>query len=144
MSLWKRTSTVAELNQRCEGTIHDSLGIQFTALTEDSISASMPVDSRTVQPIGLLHGGASVVLAESLGSMASILAVEEGALAVGVEVNANHVRSARNGVVTGTARPIHIGQTIHVWSIEIRDSMDQLVCVSRLTTSIRAPKVRPA
>ena len=144
MSLWKRTSSVAELNQRCEGTIHDSLGIQFTALTEDSISASMPVDARTVQPIGLLHGGASVVLAESLGSMASILAVEEGALAVGVEVNANHVRSARNGVVTGTARPIHIGQTIHVWSIEIRDSMDQLVCVSRLTTSIRAPKVRPA
>jgi 1,4-dihydroxy-2-naphthoyl-CoA hydrolase len=144
MALWKRTSSVAELNQRCEGTIHDSLGIQFTALTEDSISASMPVDARTVQPIGLLHGGASVVLAESLGSMASILAVEEGALAVGVEVNANHVRSARNGVVTGTARPIHIGQTIHVWSIEIRDSMDQLVCVSRLTTSIRGPKVRPA
>jgi len=143
MSLWKRTSSVAELNQRCEGTIHDSLGIQFTALTEDSISASMPVDARTVQPIGLLHGGASVVLAESLGSMASILAVEEGALAVGVEVNANHVRSARNGVVTGTARPIHIGQTIHVWSIEIRDSTDQLVCVSRLTTSIRAPKARP-
>jgi 1,4-dihydroxy-2-naphthoyl-CoA hydrolase len=144
MSLWKRTSSVAELNERCEGTIHDSLGIQFTALTEDSISASMPVDARTVQPIGLLHGGASVVLAESLGSMASILAVEEGTLAVGIEVNANHVRSARNGVVTGTARPIHIGQTIHVWGIEIRDSTDQLVCVSRLTTSIRAPKARSA
>jgi 1,4-dihydroxy-2-naphthoyl-CoA hydrolase len=144
MSLWKRTSSVAELNRLCEGTIHDSLGIQFTALTDDSISATMPVDERTVQPIGLLHGGASVVLAESLGSMASILAVEEGTLAVGVEVNANHVRAARNGIVTGTARPIHIGQTIHVWSIEIRDSTGQIVCVSRLTTSIRAPKARPA
>ena len=142
MSIWKREFTLAGLNDLAKGTVHDSMGIQFTDFADDSLSATMPVDARTIQPMGLLHGGSSVVLAESLGSMASILATEEGVTAVGVEVNANHVRSARNGVVTGTARPIHLGSSIHVWGIEICDSLGALVCIARLTTSVRGPKAR--
>ena len=132
-----------ELNRWCEGTIHDSLGIQFTELGEDFISATMPVDGRTKQPVGLLHGGASVVLAESLGSTASFLAAADGATPVGIEVNANHLRPARQGTVTGTARPIHLGRTLHVWGIEVVDEAGRKLCTARLTVFVQDP-AKPA
>lgn len=114
------------------------LGIEFTEIGEDFIVARMPVDERTHQPFGLLHGGASVVLAESLGSIASFLSLEdpEQQRAVGVEINANHIRSVREGWVYGKCTPIHRGRTTHVWDIRITDEEDKLVCISRLTTAI--------
>lgn len=140
MGIWQKSSTVEELNRWCEGTIHDSLGIRFTELTDDSISATMPVDARTKQPVGLLHGGASVVLAESLGSVASHLASPEGSGPVGIEVNANHLKAVRNGTVTGTVRAVHLGGRLHVWGIEITDSAEQLICSARLTVFVQPPK----
>ena len=144
-SLWKKPDDVHELNHICERTIHAALGIRFTELGPDSISAEMPVDERTKQPFGVLHGGASVVLAESLGSMASYLALE-GAdrAAYGIEVNASHLKAARNGTVTGTARAVRIGRGLHVWQIEVRDGTGDLVCLVRLTVTIRETKARPA
>ena len=127
----------------CQGTIHDSLEIKFEEVGEDRLSATMPVSELTRQPFGLLHGGASVVLAESLGSMASFLAIDDGAMSVGIEVNANHIRAARNGQVKGVAKPIHIGRSIHVWGIEIANDSGELVCTARLTVSVREPKGLP-
>lgn len=113
------------------------IGIEFTALGEDYLQARMPVDKRTKQPYGLLHGGASCVLAETLGSVASALVVDDSKFScVGLEINANHVRGARDGFVTGTAKPLHIGRTTHVWEIKIADERNKLVCVSRLTVAI--------
>jgi len=130
--------TLAKLNALNVGTIHEVLDIQFTEIGSDSLSARMPVDRRTFQPAGLLHGGASVVLAESLGSMASTLVIDpEQCRCVGIDVNANHVRSARGGYVIGTASPIHLGKSTHVWEIKIRNEAGELVCISRLTVAIR-------
>jgi uncharacterized protein (TIGR00369 family) len=144
-TLWKKADDIAELNRICERTIHAALGIRFTEFRGDSISAEMPVDERTRQPFGVLHGGASVVLAESLGSMASYLALEgNDRAAYGIEVNASHLKAARNGTVTGTARAIRIGKSLHVWQIEVRDGTGDLVCLARLTVTIREPKARPA
>jgi 1,4-dihydroxy-2-naphthoyl-CoA hydrolase len=113
------------------------LGIDFVELGDDFLSASMPVDERTRQPYGLLHGGASCVLAETLGSIASSLVIDpERYICVGLEINANHVRSARDGFVTGTTRPIHLGGSTHVWDIRIHDNNQKLVCISRLTVAI--------
>ncbi len=143
-TIWKKPVDLETLNRLCVPTIHSALGIQFSAFGEDFLSAEMPVDERTKQPFGVLHGGASVVLAESLGSMASYLALEgEDRAAFGIEINANHVKTARNGRVTGTARPIHLGQSVHVWQIEVRDSQGDVVCTSRLTVLVREPKARP-
>jgi len=144
-TLWKKTVDVGELNRICERTIHAALGIRFTEVGANWISAEMPVDERTKQPFGVLHGGASVVLAESLGSMGTYLALE-GAdrAAYGIEINASHLKAARNGFVTGTARAVRIGNSLHVWQIEVRDGTGDLVCLVRLTVSIREPKVRPA
>ena len=116
----------------------ESLGIRFTELGDDYLDATMPVDRRTFQPYGLLHGGASVALAESLGSFASVLclAPEDDRRPVGIEINANHVRSATEGTVTGRCRPLHLGGTIQVWEIRVSDPKDKLLCVSRLTVSI--------
>ncbi len=112
------------------------LGIEFTEVGDHSLSARMPVDDRTRQPMGLLHGGASVVLAETLGSMAGFLMLPEGKACVGLEINANHIRSVRDGYVTGKATPLHIGKNTHVWDIRIHDDQQRLVCVSRLTLAV--------
>lgn len=113
------------------------LGIIFTSIGDDFIEATMPVDSRTKQPMGLLHGGANVVLAETLGSIAASLTVnKEKQAVVGLEVNANHLKSVREGLVKGTARPIHLGKTTQVWEIKIVNEANQLCCISRLTMAI--------
>ncbi|CAH0133343.1 hotdog fold thioesterase [Erwinia aphidicola] len=139
MAIWKRAATLEQLNQRSQGTMVAHIGIRFTALNEESIEALMPVDSRTRQPFGLLHGGASVVLAETLGSMAGYLCTEGEQQVVGLEVNANHLRSARDGEVRGICRAVHIGRRHQVWQIEIFDVSDRLCCTSRLTTAVITP-----
>ena len=114
------------------------LGIVFTEIGPDYLRATMPVDARTRQPYGLLHGGASVLLAETLGSTAGMLCVEEGQGVVGIEINANHLRGVREGLVTGTVRPIHVGRSTQVWDIRIEDARGKPVCVSRLTVAVIA------
>jgi 1,4-dihydroxy-2-naphthoyl-CoA hydrolase len=115
----------------------EHLGLVFTELEKDVLKAKMPVDHRTVQPYGLLHGGASCVLAETLGSVASSLVINpDKFICVGIEINANHVRSVREGFVTGICTPIHLGASTHVWDIRIHDDNERLICVSRLTVAI--------
>lgn len=143
MALWKKPVDLDALNAMAEGTIHEALGLLYTAATDDSLMATLPVAAATRQPFGLLHGGASVVLAESLGSMAAFLASAEGEIPVGVEINANHLRGVREGTVTGVARAIHVGRTLHVWGVEIADERGQPVCVARLTVMIRAEEAPP-
>jgi 1,4-dihydroxy-2-naphthoyl-CoA hydrolase len=137
--LWKRAPDVAELQQTTKGTLLEHLGLMIEGIGDDWISLRMPVDHRTVQPYGILHGGASLALAESLGSLASVLCIEDPSThtPVGVEINANHLRPVPDGqFVIGTLSPIRIGRRMHVWNIEIRDPQDRLVCVSRLTIMI--------
>ena len=125
-----------------EGSMLGHIGIEFTEIGEDYLKGSMPVDHRTIQPFGLLHGGASVALAESLGSMASYLTIDpERFICVGQEINANHIRSARNGSVMGIARPVHIGKNSQVWEIRISDEDDRLVCISRMTMAVIPKKI---
>lgn len=134
--IWQREVTLEQLSTMSEHTLVAHLGIEFTRLTADELEATMPVDERTRQPFGLLHGGASVVLAESLGSVAGYLCTSGTQKVVGVEVNANHVRSVREGRVRGLCRAIHIGRRHHVWQIDIYDAQEQLCCTSRLTTAV--------
>ena len=125
------------VNELSRNTLIDHLGIVFTAAGDDWLQATMPVDARTKQPYGLLHGGASVVLAETLGSSAGNLCVDPTQqVCVGLEINANHLRAARSGVVTGTARALHVGRTTQVWEIRIEDEHGRLVCISRLTLAV--------
>lgn len=125
------------INSLSKDTLIERLGIEFTAVGADYISAKMPVDARTVQPFRLLHGGASVALAETLGSMASTLCIDTKAQAcVGLDINANHLRSVRGGWVYATARPLHLGRRTHVWEIRIVDDQERLICISRLTVMI--------
>lgn len=135
--IWKTPITVDELNTMFVQNMVVGLGIQFTEITDDSIAASMPVDERTRQPFGILHGGASVVLAESLGSIASNLVIGLGDyVGVGLEVNANHIRPVKDGEVTGVCKPIHLGSKTHVWEIKIYDKRGKMNCISRLTVAI--------
>jgi 1,4-dihydroxy-2-naphthoyl-CoA hydrolase len=137
MNIWQSPWTLDELNARGDQTLDRQLGIVFSEIGGDFIRATMPVDPRTRQPTGLLHGGASVALAESLGSTGANMCVQRSKyFCVGQEINANHVRSARAGFVTGTARPLHIGGRSQVWSIDIVDEAGALVCVSRLTMAV--------
>jgi len=137
MPIWKANYSVDQLNAMNAGTIHEPLGIVFVETGDDFIRATMPVDRRTAQPAGLLHGGASVVLAESLGSIASYILVDSREVrCVGIEVNANHIRSAKSGTVTGTVRPIHLGKSTHVWDIKVTDEAERLVCICRLTVAV--------
>ena len=136
MSIWCRLQTLETLNTLGAGTMARPLGIVFTEIGEDFIRGTMPVDDRTRQPLGLLHGGASVALAETLGSTGANLCVDDSRLCLGQEINANHVRSARTGTVTGTARPLHIGGRSQVWGIDIVDESGALVCISRLTMAV--------
>jgi 1,4-dihydroxy-2-naphthoyl-CoA hydrolase len=137
MSIWRSLRTVEELNGNRDGTLIENLGILFTEIGDDFVRATMPVDSRTVQPYGLLHGGASVALAETLGSMGAAMCVDAAEYqVVGQEINANHVRAARSGLVTGTARAVHLGGRTHVWSIDIVNDAQKLVCISRITMAV--------
>jgi 1,4-dihydroxy-2-naphthoyl-CoA hydrolase len=138
MPIWFEPNlTVAHIQPLGRNTTAEHLGMEFTEVGEDFLKGRMPVDSRTRQPYGLLHGGASVALAETLGSVGAALVVDRLKYnAVGLEINANHVRGVREGYVTGTARPLHIGKTTQVWEIRITDERDKLVCVSRLTVAI--------
>ena len=140
MPIWKKPADLRVLNGLNENTTAQHLGIEITEIGDDFVRGRVPVDHRTKQPFGLLHGGVSVVLAESLGSIAAYYACPEGHQAVGLEVNANHLRSAKSGWVTGTARPVHIGRTTQVWAIEMVNEDGEMVCISRLTMAILAPK----
>ena len=135
--IWKQTATVEQLNRRGRGTMVDHLDILFEAVGPDYLAASMPVDHRTIQPLGLLHGGASVVLAETVGSVAGALCVDlRSQFCVGVEVNANHLRAVKSGRVTATARPLSVGRKIQVWQINTEDDEGRLVTASRLTLAV--------
>jgi 1,4-dihydroxy-2-naphthoyl-CoA hydrolase len=137
-SPFRRDTSLEALNAMSRGTAMEPLGIVFTEVGADFLRATMPVDARTRQPYGLLHGGASVLLAETLGSSAGMLSVGEGQGVVGIEVNANHLRGVREGTVTGTARPLHVGRSTQVWEIRIEDEAGRAVCVSRLTLAVIA------
>jgi len=138
-SIWKQPVTVQLLTEHHVGTTVAHLGIEFLEVGDDYIRARAPVDARTRQPYGILHGGVSVVLAETLGSCGAAYSVPAGTRAVGLDINANHLRSASDGWVVGTARPIHRGRTTHVWQIEIANEQGQPTCVSRITMAILAP-----
>ena len=134
--IWQKNFTLENLNQLCSNSAVSHLGIEISAFGEAWIEATMPVDHRTTQPFGLLHGGISVALAETIGSLAGYLAIEENKIAVGLDINAHHLRSVKQGIVTAKATPISLNRNIHVWQIDIRDEQDKLCCVSRLTLSI--------
>jgi 1,4-dihydroxy-2-naphthoyl-CoA hydrolase len=137
MSIWRSLLSIEELNANRDGTLIANLGILFTEIGADFVRGTMPVDTRTVQPYGLLHGGASVALAETLGSMGAAMCVDAAEYqVVGQEINANHVRAARGGLVTGTARAVHLGGRTHVWSIDIVNDSQKLVCISRITMAV--------
>lgn len=134
--VFRRDTSLEQLNALSEGTAMQPLGIVFTEIGPDYLRATMPVDARTRQPYGLLHGGASVLLAETVGSSAGMLCCAEDELCVGIEINANHLAGVRSGVVIGTARPLHVGGRTQVWEIRIEDDTGRLVCVSRLTLAV--------
>ena len=137
--IWKTTPTIEALNASGRNTLTDHLGILFTEFGDDFMKATMPVDERTVQPVRLLHGGASVALAETMGSVASVFCLDnmQTHSVVGVEINANHLNSAREGdTVTATVRPLKVGRRMHVWEIKIHRGDGKLVCVSRITIAV--------
>jgi 1,4-dihydroxy-2-naphthoyl-CoA hydrolase len=137
MAIWKQPIDLVRINGWSRGTMMETLDIRFTEAGDDWIRATMPVDHRTQQPFGLLHGGASVVLAETLGSSAALLTLDvENEIAVGLDINANHIRGVRSGLVTGTAKAIHLGRTTQVWEIRIEEETGKLVCLSRLTMAV--------
>lgn len=137
MSIWRSLQSIEHLNTNGHGTLIENLGILFTEIGDDFVRGTMPVDTRTVQPYGLLHGGASVALAETLGSTGAAMCVDAAEYqVVGQEINANHVRAARSGLVTGTARAVHLGGRTHVWSIDIFNDSQKLVCISRITMAV--------
>ncbi|AYV24721.1 MULTISPECIES: hotdog fold thioesterase [Vibrio] len=140
MSIWKKNISLEALNRTSKNTLIEHLQIEYTAFTDDTLSATMPVSSITHQPLGMLHGGASVVLAETLGSLAANYCVDNDHYCVGLDINANHVRAMRSGFVIGTARPIHLGVSTQVWQIDITDEKQRLVCTSRLTIAVKKNK----
>ena len=140
MAVWTTPPTLEQLNARSQGCAVSHLGIEFTEIGPDYLCARVPVDERTKQPYGLLHGGVSVVLAETLGSMGAFYSCPAGQRAVGLDINANHLRAATSGWVTGTARPVHIGRTTQVWQIDMVNDEGQLTCVSRITMAVLAPQ----
>jgi len=143
MRIWKQDISLAALQATGADTAVSHLGIEFTEVGDDYLVARVPVNRQTCQPYGLLHGGVSVVLAETLGSCGAAFSVPLGTRVVGLEVNANHLRGVQEGWVTATARPVHLGRTTQVWQIELRDDQGRLSCTSRLTMAVLAPE-RPA
>ncbi|MES2882488.1 MAG: hotdog fold thioesterase [Bacteroidota bacterium] len=137
MSIWFQQNSLADVQRRGAGTMVEYIGIEITEVGVNYLKGRMPVDYRTIQPMGILHGGASVALAETLGSIAANLVVDPTKYyCVGLDINANHIRKAAAGFVYGTATPLHIGKTTQVWSIEIRTEEEKLVCISRLTMAV--------
>ncbi|MGL4826522.1 MAG: hotdog fold thioesterase [Vibrionaceae bacterium] len=141
MSIWKKKLTLDTINGFNATTLVAHLGITFTDIGRDSLTATMPVDNRTHQPFGFLHGGASVALAESVGSMAGNLAVANSQYCVGLEVNANHLKAMQSGLLTAKATPLHLGRATHVWHIELRNDEQELICISRLTLAVLDKKI---
>ena len=143
MTIWfDKKISVESLKEFGKGTMTEHLGIEWVELGKDFFKAKMPVDHRTIQPYGLLHGGASCVLAETIGSVASHLVIDPIQFyCVGIEINANHIRSAKEGFVYGTCSPLHIGSSTHVWDIRITNEEEKLICISRLTVAIMKKKV---
>lgn len=137
--VWKQPISCEILTAVSRGTANEHLGMEFLEVGDDFITARLPVDRRTIQPYGLFHGGVSVVLAETLGSCGAAFSVPEGYRAVGLDINANHLKGATSGWVTGTARPVHIGRTTQVWQIELKNDAGELTCVSRITMAVLQP-----
>ena len=142
MSIWFRPTTIEQVRATFAGVrdINLHLDIKLTEIGDDFLRGSIPVDERTRQPFGMLHGGVSVVLAETVGSLGAYYASPESYRAVGLDINANHLRAATSGRVTGTARPVHIGRTTQVWQIDMVNDAGELTCVSRITMAVLAPK----
>jgi len=136
MAIWKQRVDLDTVNAWSARTLMRALGIRITEIGDDFLRGSMPVDGRTRQPYGILHGGASVALAETLGSTAAMLCCEDGRATVGLEINANHLRAVREGTVTGTARPIHVGRSTQVWEIRIENEAGELTSIARLTMAV--------
>ncbi len=146
MPIWKQPADLDAIEGWSVRTLMRAIDIRITEIGDDFVRGTMPVDNRTRQPYGILHGGASVALAETLGSTAAMLCCEDGFAAVGLDINANHVRAVREGVVTGTARPIHVGRSTQVWEIRIENAAGELTCISRLTMAVvprRAVAAKP-
>jgi 1,4-dihydroxy-2-naphthoyl-CoA hydrolase len=142
MAIWKQDLSLERINGWSANTMMETLGIRITEFGDDWLRGTMPVDHRTHQPYGLLHGGASVVLAETLGSTAAMLSLDPTQeVAVGLDINANHIRGVRGGIVTGTARMVHIGRTTQVWEIRIETEAGELVCISRITMAVIPARV---
>lgn len=140
-SIWYKPYSLDELNRRGEHTLADFLGICFTEITNDSLTATMPANERTRQPIGIVHGGANVVLAETIASTAANAVIDIDAYyCVGLEINANHIRSVKEGLITGIARPLHLGRSTQVWSIDLFNDAGQRTCISRMTASVISRK----
>ncbi|MDE2414858.1 MAG: hotdog fold thioesterase [Comamonadaceae bacterium] len=140
MSIWNKPVSLASVSAHTAHTAISHLGIEFLEVGDDFLRARVPVDERTRQPYGILHGGVSVVLAETLGSMAAANVCPPGHRVVGLDINANHIRATSSGWVTGTARPVHIGRSTQVWQIDMVNDAGQLTCVSRITMAVLAPK----
>jgi 1,4-dihydroxy-2-naphthoyl-CoA hydrolase len=140
MRIFKDGVTLESLNKWSEDTLAQHLGIEFTGIGDDYLEARMPVDHRTRQPLGLLHGGASVALAETLGSVAATLCVDSSKFCVGLDINANHVKGIREGFVTGITKPIHVGKQTHVWEIRLTNDAGELICISRITMAVLEKK----
>jgi uncharacterized protein (TIGR00369 family) len=140
MRIWKKPVSVEELHAIHKDTAPEHLGMEFLEVGDDFIRGRVPVDKRTRQPYGLIHGGVSVVLAETLGSCGAAYACPEGHRAVGLDINANHLKGATSGWVTGVARPVHIGRTTQVWQIDMSNDAGELTCVSRITMAVLAPR----
>jgi 1,4-dihydroxy-2-naphthoyl-CoA hydrolase len=137
MSIWRTQTSVEQLQEHSRNTLAETIGIRVTEVGPDFLRATMPVNPKTHQPMGVLHGGASVALAETVGSLAATMCIDRTLyVCLGQEINANHLRPISSGTVTATARPYHIGKRSHVWSIEIRDEQEKLVCISRLTIAV--------
>lgn len=137
MKIFNNAATLEIINKMSANTMVEHLGIQFTTIGDDYLEATMPVDRRTHQPLGLLHGGASVALAETLGSVAATCCIDlTKQYCVGLDINANHIKSVRSGTVRGITRPIHIGSKTHVWEIKIFGEQNELVCISRITMAV--------
>lgn len=137
MPIWKQQLTPDDVNAMSSNTMMATLGIRITEIGDDYVRGTLPVDARTHQPYGLLHGGASAALAETLGSFAAMLTLDPSVeAAVGLDINANHVRGVKSGTVTGTARALHLGRSTQVWEIRIEDERGKLVCISRLTMAV--------
>ncbi len=143
MAIWRNLASLEEINQLSRDSMVEYLGIEITEIGDDYLKASMPVSAKTRQPMGILHGGASVALAETVGSIAAFMAAPAGRYCVGLEVNANHLRMAKSGLVFAMARPIHLGKSTQVWDIRITDEDANAVAVSRITMAVLEHPVKP-